>query len=213
MKNIKERQVWMNGKFVPESEAKISIYDSSLMFGDMVFEMTRSFNKKQFKLREHLERLYTGIKILRIPLKMSMKKMEKQIYETIEIIFRRKWSGLTLFQNMGILDRSGKKGNDAIFYNPPAIVIVHASQFDSMAPLNVGFAVGYFMLAAHCVNLGTVSIGFAVEAIKRNPLIKSKLGIPDNHRIHAVLSVGYPLVKYEKVPIRKEPKIIWKGNP
>ena len=43
------RQVYINGKFVNEEDAKISIYDSSLMFGDMVFEMTRSFNKKQFK--------------------------------------------------------------------------------------------------------------------------------------------------------------------
>jgi len=83
--NNSERQVWMNGNFVPESEAKVSIYDSALMFGDMVFEMTRSFNKKQFKLREHLERLYAGIKILRIPLKMTMDEMEKHIYETIEI--------------------------------------------------------------------------------------------------------------------------------
>ena len=53
---MKQRVVYFNGKLVPESEAKISIYDSALMFGDMVFEMTRSFNKKQFKLREHLER-------------------------------------------------------------------------------------------------------------------------------------------------------------
>ena len=45
------RVVYMNGSFVPESQAKISIFDSALMFGDMVFEMTRSFNKKQFKLR------------------------------------------------------------------------------------------------------------------------------------------------------------------
>ena len=36
---MKERIVYMNGKFIPESEAKISIYDSALMFGDMVFEM------------------------------------------------------------------------------------------------------------------------------------------------------------------------------
>ena len=79
-----QRLVWVNGESVPESEAKISIYDSALMFGDMVFEMTRSFNKKQFKLQHHLERLYTGIKILQIPLKMTMDKMEKAIYETIE---------------------------------------------------------------------------------------------------------------------------------
>jgi branched-chain amino acid aminotransferase len=74
----------MNGTLVPETEAKISVYDSALMFGDMVFEMTRSFDKKQFKLREHLERLYYGLKILRIPLEMSIDQMEKHCYETIE---------------------------------------------------------------------------------------------------------------------------------
>ena len=78
------RLVYMNGEFVKESEAKISIFDSALMFGDMVFEMTRSFNKNQFKLREHLERLYTGIKILQIPLKMTIDEMEEAVYETIK---------------------------------------------------------------------------------------------------------------------------------
>jgi branched-chain amino acid aminotransferase len=78
------RTVYFNGKLVPENEAKISIYDSALMFGDMVFEMTRSFNKKQFKLREHIDRLYTGVKILRIPLQMTPEEMERACYETIE---------------------------------------------------------------------------------------------------------------------------------
>lgn len=77
------RVVYMNGRFVPETEARISIYDSALMFGDMVFEMTRSFNKKQFKLREHLDRLYTGLKILRIPLEMTIEEMEQACYVTI----------------------------------------------------------------------------------------------------------------------------------
>ncbi|MBI1870526.1 MAG: aminotransferase class IV [Chlamydiae bacterium] len=84
MNNGKGRVVYLNGEFVPEAEAKLSIYDSALMFGDMVFEMTRSFNKKQFKLREHLERLYASIKFVRIPLKMSLDDMEKAIYKTIE---------------------------------------------------------------------------------------------------------------------------------
>jgi branched-chain amino acid aminotransferase len=77
------RVVYMNGTFVPEQEAKISIYDSALMFGDMVFEMTRSFNKKQFKLREHLERLYASIRFTHIPLKMTIDEMEEACYETI----------------------------------------------------------------------------------------------------------------------------------
>ena len=78
------RVVWFNGELIPESEAKISIYDSALMFGDMVFEMTRSFNKEQFRLREHLERLYASVKYVRIPLEMSIDEMEKHINETIE---------------------------------------------------------------------------------------------------------------------------------
>lgn len=78
------RVVYFNGEFVPEAEAKISIYDSALMFGDMVFEMTRSFNKKQFKLREHLERLYAGLNVLRIPLAMTIEEMEKACHATVE---------------------------------------------------------------------------------------------------------------------------------
>jgi branched-chain amino acid aminotransferase len=74
----------MNGDFVPENEAKVSIYDSSLMFGDMVFEMTRSFNKQQFKLRDHLERLYSSLKYVHIPLKMTIDEMEKACLDTIE---------------------------------------------------------------------------------------------------------------------------------
>lgn len=80
----KNRVVYQNGKYVDEKDAKVSIFDSALMFGDMVFEMTRSFNQKQFRLREHLERMYVGIKILRIPMKLTIDELEKVCYETIE---------------------------------------------------------------------------------------------------------------------------------
>ena len=83
--DTKNRVVYLNGEFVREADARISIFDSALMFGDMVFEMTRSFNKKQFKLREHLVRLYNGIKILRIPLETTIDEMEQLCYRTIEM--------------------------------------------------------------------------------------------------------------------------------
>jgi len=76
--------VYFNGRFVPEADARVSIYDSALMFGDMVFEMTRSFRGVQFKLREHLARLYASIRMVRIQVTMSMDEMEKAVYETIE---------------------------------------------------------------------------------------------------------------------------------
>ena len=78
------RLVYLNGDFVPEREAKISIYDSALMFGDMVFEMTRSFNRSHFKLREHLERLYASMRFVRIPEPMPIEEMEAHCHETAE---------------------------------------------------------------------------------------------------------------------------------
>ncbi len=78
------RVVYFNGEFVPEAEAKISIFDSALMFGDMVFDMTRSFNGKQFILREHIDRIYAGIKMLKIPIEMTPEEMEQAVYATIE---------------------------------------------------------------------------------------------------------------------------------
>ncbi len=78
------RKVFFNGKFVNEADAKISIYDSALMFGDMVFEMTRSFNNKQFMLEDHIDRLLTGLKILRIPIKYSKKQIIKICNDTIK---------------------------------------------------------------------------------------------------------------------------------
>ncbi len=80
---MKNRLVFFNGKFVEEKNAKISIYDSALMFGDMVFEMTRSFNKKQFLLEEHIDRLLSGLKILRIKIKYSKKNLIDICQETV----------------------------------------------------------------------------------------------------------------------------------
>ena len=81
----KERLVYFNGKFVPEQDAKISIYDSALMFGDMVFEMTRSFNKNHFKLKEHIDRLYSGLKILRVEINLSKDDMYSACLETAKV--------------------------------------------------------------------------------------------------------------------------------
>lgn len=81
----KQRLVYFNGDIVPESEARISIYDSALMFGDMVFEMTRSFNKKQFLLDEHIDRLFAGLNILEIDPKLNKNDL-KNICEKVQAL-------------------------------------------------------------------------------------------------------------------------------
>jgi branched-chain amino acid aminotransferase len=77
------RVVYQNGEFVAESDARISIFDSALMFGDMVFEMTRSFNKEQFRLQDHLERLMAGVKILHIPLTIGVEELVEICHEVV----------------------------------------------------------------------------------------------------------------------------------
>lgn len=71
-----QRKIWFNGEILPETEAKLSVYDSALMFGDMVFEMTRSFNQKQFRLRAHLERLSRSMKHMQIDCPYTLAEIE-----------------------------------------------------------------------------------------------------------------------------------------
>ncbi|MBM4080301.1 MAG: branched-chain amino acid aminotransferase [Planctomycetes bacterium] len=80
-----QRQVYLNGQFVPEAEARISIFDSALMFGDMAFEMSRTFAGKPFRLRDHLERLYLGLRVLQIDCGMTIDEMEAATLQTLEV--------------------------------------------------------------------------------------------------------------------------------
>lgn len=79
-----QRVVYFNGSFVPESEARVSIFDSALMFGDMAFEMTRTFGRKPFKLREHLERLYASLRLIETDPGMTIDEMQRLTLETLE---------------------------------------------------------------------------------------------------------------------------------
>lgn len=79
------RMVYVNGTFVPEEAASVSIYDSALMFGDMVFEMTRSFNRTHFKLEEHIDRLFQGLKVLRIDPEISKQDLIDICHETTKV--------------------------------------------------------------------------------------------------------------------------------
>ena len=80
---MSERLVYFNGEFIPELEARISIFDSALMFGDMVFEMTRSFRQEPYRLRDHLERLYASLDYVQIDCGLTIDDMEAVTRETI----------------------------------------------------------------------------------------------------------------------------------
>jgi len=79
----KENLVYIDGRFLPRSEAKISVYDHGLLYGDGVFEGIRAYNGLVFKLDEHIERLYHSAKSIELDIPMSQKDMKKTILETI----------------------------------------------------------------------------------------------------------------------------------
>jgi branched-chain amino acid aminotransferase len=77
------RVVYINGQFVPESQAKLSIYDLSVMQAAAAFEMTRSFNRKHFKLREHVERLLNSCALLSIHPPMTSVEWYEDLCEEV----------------------------------------------------------------------------------------------------------------------------------
>jgi branched-chain amino acid aminotransferase len=79
-----ERIVYLNGSFVPESAAKVSVLDSGFNAGDGVYDVTRTFRHEPFKLREHTERLFRSLHYTRIDCGMSLEQMEKTTLEVLE---------------------------------------------------------------------------------------------------------------------------------
>lgn len=66
------------------------------------------------------------------------------------------------------------------------------------------FATQNILLAAHSMGLGSCLIGFAVEAMKRDPSIKRAVGVPDEEVVYAVIALGYPDEIYQRVTGRKK---------
>lgn len=75
---------YVNGQFVPLSEARVSVFDTSLIYGDMVFEMTRSFQRRPFRLGQHLDRLYGSLKVAEIDCGLSRAELEAISLQAVE---------------------------------------------------------------------------------------------------------------------------------
>lgn len=79
-----ERVAYLNGQFVPESEAKISIHDLGFVYGDAVYDTARTFAGKLFKLKEHVERLYRTLRYVAIDPGHAPEEMTRLTEELVE---------------------------------------------------------------------------------------------------------------------------------
>lgn len=80
-----KRVVYLDGKFIPESEAKISLFDAAFVHGDSVQEFTRTFNGKLFKLDEHIERLFRSLQCVRIDPGLNSTKIKEISLEVLRL--------------------------------------------------------------------------------------------------------------------------------
>lgn len=75
--------VYLNGSFVSEAEARISVFDHGFLYGDGVFEGIRAYNGRIFCIDEHIERLYESAESIMIKIPLSRKEMKDAIIETV----------------------------------------------------------------------------------------------------------------------------------
>src|SRR5947199_287100 len=77
-----ELSVYVDGKFYPQSEAKVSVFDHGLLYGDGVFEGIRAYNGHIFKLERHIERLFDSAKAIRLEIGHTFAEVCEIVVET-----------------------------------------------------------------------------------------------------------------------------------
>jgi len=75
-------KIYIDGKFLDQREAKISVFDHGLLYGDGIFEGIRAYNGRVFKLKEHIDRLFYSAKAILLELPMSHSEFMAATVET-----------------------------------------------------------------------------------------------------------------------------------
>ncbi|HEX3797285.1 MAG TPA: branched-chain-amino-acid transaminase [Verrucomicrobiae bacterium] len=75
-------KIYLDGKYVAEKDAKVSVFDHGLLYGDGIFEGIRAYNGRVFRLKEHIDRLFCSAKALLLTIPLSHAEMMKAVVET-----------------------------------------------------------------------------------------------------------------------------------
>lgn len=112
-------RVWINGKFFDKADAKVSVYDHGLLYGDGVFEGIRVYHGKVFRLKQHMDRLYDSARSIWLEIPMSKEALTAAVEETVRI--NEKEDG---YIRLVVTRGSGTLGLDPRKCDPQMIIIV-----------------------------------------------------------------------------------------
>jgi branched-chain amino acid aminotransferase len=77
-------KVWINGKLFDKADAKVSVYDHGLLYGDGVFEGLRIYNGKVFRLKEHIDRLYESARHIWLEVPLAREQLTDAVVSTVQ---------------------------------------------------------------------------------------------------------------------------------
>lgn len=78
-------KIFIDGRYYEKEDAKISVFDHGLLYGDGIFEGIRIYNGNIFKLKEHIDRLYKSAKAILLKIPMKPEELEKNVEETVKL--------------------------------------------------------------------------------------------------------------------------------
>ena len=118
-KNIK---IYINGKFYKRKDAKISVFDSSTMLGDGIWDSLRYHNNNFIFLKEHLDRLYKDARLIDLKIHLTRKKLSEALIKTIKINKMKTDVHLRIIVSRGI--KSTPYQSPKVTISKPTIIII-----------------------------------------------------------------------------------------
>ena len=80
---VREAKIYIDGKFYSEANAKVSVFDHGLLYGDGIFEGIRFYDARVFRLEQHFERLWNSARSICLDIPMTRQEMTEALLETI----------------------------------------------------------------------------------------------------------------------------------
>lgn len=125
----KEPLIYMDGRFVEESKAVVSVFDHGLLYGDGVFEGIRAYNGSVFRLVDHINRLYDSAKSIRLKIPLTKHEMTEAVLETV-----RKNQLRDAYIRLVVTRGTGDLGVDPALCKSPTIFIIAEPMASILGP-------------------------------------------------------------------------------
>ena len=102
------------------------------------------------------------------------------------------------------------RGDDRICRGAPLLVLTHGQADSILAPVDAAIALTFLDLAAPVLGLGSCWAGYIMIVGSLYPPLSEALHLPEGRRLTGAMMVGYPRFKYQRMPTRNEPAIVWR---